>query len=141
MLAGLAIDEAALLPGPRETGDSVKRFRVAPRLTAHVRHHAKYADVPIHREQEFVFTHEGRPTGRSARTVRELLSTLPALPDDAVQVHLRRGDFRRWIEDVFGERELGAAILDLQRGNVSGRRHDQLHDRGAPHRSVGGSRC
>jgi hypothetical protein len=100
----------------------VKRFRVAPRLTAHVRHRAKYADVPIHREQEFVFTHEGRPTGRRARTVRDLLSTLPTLPDDVVQGHLRRGDFRRWIEDVFGDRELGVAILDLERGKVSNAR-------------------
>lgn len=122
MLATLAIDEAALLPGPQQTAESVKRFRVAPRLTAHVRHRAKYADVPVGREQEFVFTQDGRPTGRRARTVRDLLSALPALPDDVVQGHLGRGDFRRWIEDVFGDSELGAAIRDVERGGGSSAR-------------------
>jgi hypothetical protein len=119
MLAGLLIDEAVLLPGPRQSGDSVTRSRVAARLTDHVRHRAKYADVPVRREQEFVFTREGRPTGSRARTVRELLSALTTMPDDVVQGHLTRGDFRRWFEDVFGDGELGAAIPDSERGDVS----------------------
>ena len=79
----------------------------------------KYADVPVRLEQEFVFTQGGRPTGTRARTVRDLLSGLPELPDDVVQGHLDRGDFRRWIEDVFGDRELGEAIQHLERGDVS----------------------
>jgi hypothetical protein len=33
-----------------------------------------------------------------------------------VQSHLARGDFRRWIEDVFDDRELGGAIQHLERG-------------------------
>ena len=119
LLAGLAIDEAVLLPGTPETGDSLTRFRVAPRLTAHVRHRLKYADVPVSLEQEFVFTQGGRPTGGRARTLRDLLSALPRLPDDVVQGHLARGDFRHWIENVFGDRELGAAILRLELGDVS----------------------
>lgn len=119
LLADLAIDEAVLLPGSFESGDSFKRFRIAPRLTAHVRHRHKYADVPVRLDQEFVFTQDGRPTGTRARTVRDLLSALPALPDDVVQGHLARGDFRRWIEDVFGDSELGGAIRHLERGDVS----------------------
>ena len=119
LLASLAIDEAVLLPGTPETGDSLTRFRVAPRLTAHVRHRHKYADVPVSLKQEFVFTQGGRPTGERARTVRDLLSALPRLPDDVVQGHLARGDFRHWIENVFGDRELGAAILRLELGDVS----------------------
>ncbi|MGH7389350.1 MAG: HAD hydrolase family protein [Candidatus Rokuibacteriota bacterium] len=118
-LADLAIDEAVLLPSPFEPDDSLRRFRVAPRLTAHVRHRQKYADVPVWPEQEFVFTRAGRPTGGRARTVRDLLSALPALPDDVVRGHLGRGDFRRWIEDVFGDRELGGAILRLEREDAS----------------------
>jgi len=82
LLADLAIDEAVLMPGALRPSDSLKRFRVAPRLTAHVRHREKYADVPVCPDQEFVFTQAGRPTGRRARSVRDLLSTLPALPDD-----------------------------------------------------------
>jgi hypothetical protein len=122
MLAALAIDEAALLPSLGETGDSVKRFRVAPRLTAHVRHRATYTGVLVRPDEGFVFARKGRPTGRRARTIRDLLASLPLLPDDVVQGHLARGDFRRWIEDVFGGRELGATILDLGRGDVAAAR-------------------
>jgi hypothetical protein len=118
LLADLAIDEAVLLPGPFESDDSFKRFRIAPRLTAHVRHRDKYADVPVRFDQEFVFTQAGRPTGTRARTVRGLLSGLTALPDEVVQGHLARGDFRRWFEDVFGDRELGGAIQHLERGDL-----------------------
>jgi len=119
LLAGLAIDEAVLLPGPHESGNLLRRFRVAPRLAQHVRHRRKYTDVPVSPEQEFVFTRAGRPTGRRARTVRDLLAALPDLPEDVVQGHVDRGDFRRWIEDVFGDSELGGAILCLQREHVS----------------------
>jgi hydroxymethylpyrimidine pyrophosphatase-like HAD family hydrolase len=126
LLADLAIDEAVLLPGSLESGDSFKRFRVAPRLTAHVRHRHKYADAPVRPEQEFVFTREGRSMGAHARSVRDLLLALPGLPDDVVQGHLRRGDFRRWVNDVFGDRELGAAIQHLERGDVSNARNALL---------------
>jgi hypothetical protein len=126
LLADLAIDEAVLLPGSLESGDSFKRFRVAPRLTAHVRHRHKYADAPVRLEQEFVFTQEGRPIGTHARSVRDLLLALPGLPDDVVQGHLRRGDFRRWVDDVFGDRELGTAIQHLERGDVSNARNALL---------------
>ena len=119
LLTDLAIDEAVLLPGTLETGDSLKRFRVAHRLTAHVRHRLKYADVPVGLGQEFVFTQGGQPTGERARTVRDLLSALPRLPDDVVRGHLVRGDFRHWIEGVFGDGELGAAILHIEQGDVS----------------------
>ena len=118
LLGGLAIDEAVLLPGRLESGDALTRFRVAPRLTAHVRHRQKYAEVPVCHEQAFVFTRAGRPTGRRARTIQNLLSALTELPDDVVHDHLVRGDFRRWVEDVFGDHELGYAIGCLEKGHA-----------------------
>jgi hypothetical protein len=122
LLADLAIDEAGLLSGPSGPGDPLTRFRVAPRLTAHVRHREKYAEVSVCVEQEFMFTESGRPTGRRARTIRDLLVALSTVPDDVIQGHLARGDFRRWIEDVFGDHELGEVILQLERGDVSSAR-------------------
>ncbi len=109
VLADLAIDEAVLLRG-------MKRFRVTRRLSPHVRHRRKYAEVPVRFGKEFVFTRAGRPIGRRARAVRDLLAALAELPADVLQGHLARGDFRRWIEDVFGDHELGAAIRSLERG-------------------------
>ena len=126
LLAGLAIDEAVLLPGSFQSGNSLTRFRVAPRLTKHVRHRKKYADVPVCLGEEFVFTRNGRPTGERARTVRDLLLVLPGLPDDVVQAHLARGDFRRWIEDVFGDGELGGAIGRVEQGDASSAQHALL---------------
>ena len=122
LLAELAIDEAVLLPSAFEASAALTRFRVAPRLTAHVRHRQKYADAPVYPDQEFVFTREGRPTGTRARTVRDLLVALPVLPEDVIKHHLGRGDFRRWIEDVFGDHELGGAIQHLEQLDVSNAR-------------------
>ena len=51
------------------------------------------------------------------------LVVLPELPDDVVQAHLARGDFRRWIEDVFGDGELGGAIGRVEQEDVSSARH------------------
>lgn len=127
LLAELGIEEAVLLPGSLESGDSLKRFRVAPRLAAHVRHRRKYADVPVPLEQEFVFTQAGHPTGRRARAVRDLLTALPELTSDVVHGHLARGDFHRWIEDVFGDRELGEAIRCLERRKVTNAREALRH--------------
>jgi hypothetical protein len=127
LLADLAIDEAVLLPGARESGASVKRFRVTPRLAAHVRHRRKYADVPVRPGHEFVFTRAGRPTGRRAGAIRDLLSALPTLPEDVLQGHLQRGDFHRWIEDVFGDSDLGGAIRSLERTHVSNIREALRH--------------
>jgi len=118
LLGGLAIDEAVLLPGRLKSGAALTRFRVAPRLTAHVRHRQKYAEVPVCHEQEFVFTSAEGPTGRRARTIQDLLSALAELPDDVVRAHHVRGDFRRWVEDVFGDHELGGAIGGLEQGHA-----------------------
>jgi hypothetical protein len=39
-----------------------------------------------------------------------------------IKDHLAHGDFRRWIEDVFGDCELSRAILRFERRDVSGAR-------------------
>jgi hypothetical protein len=109
-LASLAIDEALLLPGAQETGDRLTRFRIAPRMTAHVRHRQKYCEVPVRPGHEFVFTRQGRPTGQRAHTLMELALLLPDLPDDVFADHFARGDFHRWVERVFGDIELGDAL-------------------------------
>ena len=74
--------------------------------------------------------------GKRARAVRDLLSALPELPADVVQGHLDRGDFHRWIEDVFGDSELGASIRYLERAHVPNVREALLH--AIAHRYGGG---
>ena len=131
-LADLAIGEALLLPGTPELGNVITRFRIAPRLTTHVRHREKYLDVVLRPGQEFVFTLQGRASEWRARTIREFLTLLPHLPEEVFRGHLSRGDFHRWIENVIGDRGLGGAIRLIEQGNASNARESLLlavHDR------------
>ncbi len=113
-LASLAVDEALLLPGVQESGEQLVRFRIAPRVTLHVRHRQKYCDIPVAPGREFVFTRHGQATGQRARTLADLVSLLPALSDDVLRGHLARGDFRRWVERVFGDADLADAIRSVE---------------------------
>ena len=101
--------EAALLPGTEEARGQVRRFRLAPRLTAHVRHCAKYLDMPVSDSHAFVFNELASP-GVRARTLKEFTGLLSALPADKLVGHLRRHDFSRWIGDVFRDRALASHV-------------------------------
>lgn len=125
-LAGLAIGEALLLPGTPELGNVITRFRIAPRLTTHVRHRQKYLDVVVPPGQEFVFTRQGRATDWRARTLGEFLAVLPQVSEEVFRGHVARGDFDRWVEDVLGDRELGEAIRRIERGDASKARNSIL---------------
>jgi hypothetical protein len=109
----LSTTEAALLPGTQEAHGKVRRFFLAPRLTAHVRHRTKYLDMPVLDSQAFVFTADDRP-GSRARTLKEFTGFLMALPGDALAGHLKRHDFSRWIEGVFRDRPLAAHLRKVE---------------------------
>jgi hypothetical protein len=114
----LGTSEAALLPGAEESHGLVRRFRMAPRLTSHVRHRAKYLDMPVLDGQAFVFTDRGR-TGPRARTLKELMGLLATLPPAQIEAHLARHDVSRWIDDVFRDHPLAAHVRSLE-GRVGG---------------------
>ena len=101
--------QAAALPMTSETEGEVRVFTMARRLTPHVRHREKYGDVPVAEDRAFVF----EATGQRASTLRAFVSVLSASTSEALAGHLRRGDFSRWIRDVFGDHALAAA-LDTQ---------------------------
>jgi len=109
----LGTSEAALLPGAEESHGKVRRFQLAPRLTSHVRHQAKYLDMPVLDSQAFVFTGNGRQ-GARARTLKEFMGLLAALPSAQIQAHLQRHDFSRWLRDVFRDNPLGTHVRGLE---------------------------
>jgi hypothetical protein len=111
----LQVNEAAILPGAVESGGRVKRFQIAPRLTTHVRHRTKYLDMPVPDGQAFVFSDDGRPVAH-ARTLKEFVGQIAALPASIVEGHLRRHDFSRWIADVFRDGPLAARVRGLETG-------------------------
>ena len=112
-LADLALDDAALMPGVPEAGGRVRRFRIGPRLTEHVRHRSKYLDMPIADGHAFVFGEGGRARPR-ARTLKEFTSLLASLPADVVRGHLHRHDFSRWIDEVFRDGALAQKLRDIE---------------------------
>ncbi len=109
----LSTNEAALLPGAEESHGQVRRFRLAPRLTSHVRHRSKYLDMPVVEAHAFVFVDNGRPEAR-ARTLKELIGLLATLPLPGLTQHLRRHDFSRWFDDVFRDHPLAAHVRTIE---------------------------
>jgi hydroxymethylpyrimidine pyrophosphatase-like HAD family hydrolase len=126
MLGRLAIGEAAVLPVTEEAQGDLKRIRLAPRLTPHVRHQAKYIDVPVAESMAFVVWRDGSSTGRRIRTLRELVDVLGTTPMSWLKGHLYRHDFSRWIADVFGDYPLAETIRAMEDDFRRGERPDTV---------------
>ena len=120
LLGGLAIGDAVILPVTDEAEGEIRHIRLSPRLTPHVRHLAKYIDVPVMAAHAFVFWQNNRPTPHRVRTLRDFVHVLEESPDTAWEGHLRRGDFSRWIEDVFGDYPLAATLRSLEQEHRAG---------------------
>jgi hypothetical protein len=69
--------------------------------------------MPVDEGQAFVFTANGAPAAR-ARTLKEFVGLLAALPPRVLEGHLRRRDFSRWIGDVFRDGPLAARVRTLE---------------------------
>jgi hydroxymethylpyrimidine pyrophosphatase-like HAD family hydrolase len=120
-LSRLGPKQAAALPVTEECGGELRIFTMAQRLTTHVRHRDKYADVPVPDPRAFVFGSNGL-SGRHARTLREFVDGLEASAASHLADYLRRGDFSRWIREVFGDRALALEV------EVQEERHRQRLD-------------
>lgn len=114
LLGNLVIGEAVALPVTEETAGAARRIRLAPRLTPHVRHRAKYVDIPVSEGHAFVFWRNGWLDGRRARTLREFVAVIEQSPADAFIGHLRRGDFSGWIANVFGDYSLANTVRRIE---------------------------
>ena len=90
-------------------------FVAPPRATRHIRHLGKYADHPVAPHQGFVFC---RPDGHAVATVttlRGFLAALRSVGDEVLLDHASRGDFSRWIADVFLDRSLAGQTRKAER--------------------------
>jgi hypothetical protein len=109
-----------VLPLTEEAQGEVRRIHLTPRLTPHVRHLAKYVDIPVPESRSFVFWRNGVMTGERARTLREFVTILERSSVSSLDAHLRRGDFSRWIGDVFGDYPLAKAVKAIEQDYASG---------------------
>jgi hydroxymethylpyrimidine pyrophosphatase-like HAD family hydrolase len=110
MLGGLELGEAAALPVTEEAGTSLCRIHLGVRVTPHVRHREKYVDVPVPEARAFAFTGTGIPDEPRARTLKEFVVALDTLPRSVLEGHARRGDYSRWLRDVFGDYPLALEV-------------------------------
>jgi hydroxymethylpyrimidine pyrophosphatase-like HAD family hydrolase len=113
-LAHLSTGQAIALPITEESGGELTMFNVGERLTSHVRHRQKYVDVPVTEGRAFTFAANGGPPVR-ARTLRQFVAAVEHAAPAAVAGYVGRGDFSRWIAEVFGDHALAEEL----------RRHEQ----------------
>ena len=126
MLAHLKIGQAVALPITEEAGQELRLFTIAPRLTPHVRHREKYVDVPVSAHRAFVFNANGHPAALRVRTLRQFVSVLENTPASSLDSYIVRGDFSRWIADVFGDRALADDLRALEERHRAGSRRETL---------------
>jgi hypothetical protein len=110
VLGHLRPGQAAALPVTEEFRGELTLFNMPRRLTPHVRHREKYVDVPVPENRAFVFCPDGQRPGPRASTLRQFVGGLEGSDPAALGGHLRRGDFSRWLRDVFGDRALAAEM-------------------------------
>jgi hypothetical protein len=99
----LKVGQAVALPVTEEAAGALRLFTIAPRITPHVRHREKYVYVPVSECRAFVFGANGQHSVHRARTLRQFVAELEGVPASLLEGYLLRGDFSRWIGDVFGD--------------------------------------
>lgn len=112
ILNDLSIDEAVVVS--KETQEQLRRFKLLPRLTPHVRHRTKYFDFDVIPGQEFVFTENGTAIGSPARSLKDFAALVQGYPMSSVGQHAQRGDFSRWIANVFYDHRLASDVRKLE---------------------------
>lgn len=130
--------EAWLLP----SGDSGGGHKIIllSRLTAHVRHRSKYLDVPVAPGCGFLFTLNGKPLRPPCTTLLEFVSALGSVPEAALAEHARRGDFSRWVGEVFRDFPLASDIRKIEERCRTGhmvKPGDEIRDAIQAHYEVG----
>jgi hydroxymethylpyrimidine pyrophosphatase-like HAD family hydrolase len=117
MLARLTRGQAVALPVTTEAGGTLTRFTIGRRLTPHVRHREKYVDVPVTEGHAFVFQPNGGEDGYRARTLRQFVEVIERMDDRTASEYLRRGDFSRWLEEVYGDYALAQDLREIEDGH------------------------
>jgi hypothetical protein len=126
VLPVLRLDQAVALPITTEAGSDLQVFTIGERLTPHVRHRQKYVDVPVRDNRAFVFRGNGHAPTARAHTLREFVTVLDDLDVGRADGYLRRGDFSRWVADVFGDHALARELREHERAYVQSRSAEAL---------------
>lgn len=120
VLSGLRRGQVAAL---RRSGTGgVQVIDLLPRVTAHVRHHSKYAEKPLPWHLGFHFCRfEGDPAGPVALSMDDFDRMLHRCAPEVVRHHALRADFSRWVADVLGDTELATHLAGAEAALAPGR--------------------
>ena len=61
-----------------------------------------------------------QPLGFSARSLEEIYRLISQVCSDAIDFHLYRGDFERWLSDVLNDKELAIEIAEFRTEGLKG---------------------
>jgi hydroxymethylpyrimidine pyrophosphatase-like HAD family hydrolase len=114
-LADLAPGEFLLMK--KETGSTwlASTFTAPHRATSHVRHLKKYSGAAVRPEHAFLFRSPNGHLEATADSLDGFRRIVTTASDAALGHHAGRGDFSRWIRDVFSDRELAAQLRKAER--------------------------
>jgi hydroxymethylpyrimidine pyrophosphatase-like HAD family hydrolase len=87
-----------------------RNFTVAERRTIHVRHRHKYADVRLPPERRFYFHATNGDSIAAAATMHDFSNAVRHLDQQALEYHLERGDFSRWLDGTIADKDLAARV-------------------------------
>jgi hypothetical protein len=96
------------------SGQSPFPMRVIPGQAERIRHHRKYAEGDV-RYKSFYFR---GPTGKhnlKAQNLNVFCQIAEGIGEETWMFHLRRNDYSRWMRDVIKNKDLAAAVEDIER--------------------------
>ena len=112
-IAGLGDTEAVLVR--RDAPHHLIAFQPAGRRTSHVRHWHKYVEADLPRERRFYFRRSpDEPTGAVAANLSDFHHKLSRANTATIAHHTTRGDFSRWIDDVFQDSILAGQFRTIE---------------------------
>jgi hypothetical protein len=76
------------------------------------------------RDDAFRTTDDGKPVGAPIKTLEELVAALAKCQPKVLDGRARRGDFSRWIADVFHDHPLGLELQKVEQRYRLGWVHD-----------------
>jgi len=93
-------------PGAR----SALTFVAMPRETLHVRHLKKYADSRVSPERRFIFRRPDGSIVATADSVNAFRRAVATVEERVLAYHAERGDFSRWVGDVFADKAVESQL-------------------------------